>query len=56
MPIRTFKPKEWLSVDPKSALPKQASVAYLSYLGPGGSEVPTRLPKKDDKAPPTMDD
>jgi L-ascorbate metabolism protein UlaG (beta-lactamase superfamily) len=46
-PIRTFKPKEWLSVDPKSPLPKQASVAYLSYLGPGGSELPTL--KKDDE-------
>ena len=47
--VRAFKPKEWLSVDPKSPVPKAASVAYLSYLGPGGSELPTKLPKKDDK-------
>jgi hypothetical protein len=47
--VRAFKPKEWLSVDPKAAPPKAASVAYLSYLGPGGSELPTILPKKDGK-------
>ena len=44
--IRGLKPKEWLTIDPKSPLPKAASVAYLSYLGPGGSEMP-KMPKKD---------
>lgn len=47
--IRGLKPKEWLTVDPKSALPKAASVAYLSYLGPGGSEMPTRKEKDKEK-------
>ncbi|NBO92091.1 MAG: hypothetical protein EBV06_07215 [Planctomycetia bacterium] len=44
--IRSLKPKEWLTIDPKSPVPKAASVAYLSYLGPGGTELP-KLPKKD---------
>lgn len=40
--IRGLRPKEWLTIDPASAAPKAASVAVLSYLGPGGSETPTK--------------
>jgi L-ascorbate metabolism protein UlaG (beta-lactamase superfamily) len=44
MPIITLKPKEWLSLDVKNPV-KKPSVAVLSYIGPGGSELPTM--KKD---------
>jgi L-ascorbate metabolism protein UlaG (beta-lactamase superfamily) len=48
VPIVNFKPKEWLKIDTKAAAPKQASVAVLHYLGPGGPEIKLK-PRKDKK-------
>jgi L-ascorbate metabolism protein UlaG (beta-lactamase superfamily) len=47
-PIVTLKPKEWLTIDTKSAPPKQASVAVLHYLGPGMGDIKLR-PKDKEK-------
>src|SRR5262249_30332306 len=46
-PIDTLKAREWLKIDTKSAAPKKARVAVLSYVGPGMNEI--KLKDKDKK-------
>lgn len=47
VPVDTLKPKEWLTIDTKSAVPKQARVAVLHYLGPGMGDVKIKGKDKD---------
>jgi L-ascorbate metabolism protein UlaG (beta-lactamase superfamily) len=44
VPVVTYKPREWLRIDTKSALPKKASVAVLHYSG--GAPIVKKKPKK----------
>ena len=45
--IETIKDRQWLKIDTKSDAPKKASIAVLSYMGPGMNEVPIKKKDKD---------
>jgi len=47
VPIEEIKERQWLKIDTKSEAPKKASVAVLSYMGPGMNEI--KIDKVKDK-------
>lgn len=47
VPIETVKDRKWLTIDTKAPAPKRASVALMSYMGPGLGEIEIKAKDKD---------